>query len=130
MDIQQHLQHTRNSLSDIARRTANLGDDPDIAAIEAVLKERDAIICDMKKGAAELDAADRDWTRKSDADAATRALFEENASLLRLVEEMDGRLARILETKKAGIKKRLSFAYAASRATSAYIVHNVFRTAQ
>jgi hypothetical protein len=129
MDMREHLKTTRRALTDIARYTASLGDDPELDKIESVLKRRDAIICRMKTSAAQLDGASPLWHNASSLDGASRTLLEENASLLRLVAEMDNRLARLLETKKAGIKTQLSFAYNASRATSAYIMHNAFRAA-
>lgn len=129
MDMREHLKTTRRALTDIARHTASLGDDPAFDEIESVLKRRDAIICRMKTSAAELDGVFPGWHNASSLEPASRTLIEENASLLCLVAEMDGRLARLLETKKAGIKTQLSFAYSASRATSAYILHNAFRAA-
>jgi hypothetical protein len=129
MDMREHLKSTRQALTDIARYTASLGDDPALDEIESVLKRRDVIICRMKTSAAQLEGVSPGWNNASSFDGASRTLLEENASLLRLVAEMDNRLARLLETKKAGIKTQLSFAYSASRATSAYIVHNVFRAA-
>jgi hypothetical protein len=129
MDIYEHLKHTRSALTDVARLTSSLGSDPGIDEIEAILKERDGIVCRMKSSVAVLDAEVPHWADRIASDPVAKMLLEENNAMLRLVGEIDARLAKLMETKMAEIKKQLSFIYGASRAAFAYTIHGAFRPA-
>jgi hypothetical protein len=129
MDIQRHLTQARSDLAEIETLTRNLGAEPSMAEIDDVLRKRDVIVCRLKSSERELDVLDPAWTSHAAYNPASKRLAEEAKALLHSIGEIDGRLANMIESRMAGVRRQLTFIYRASRAAGSYTAHSVLRAA-
>jgi hypothetical protein len=124
MDIRKHLVLSRNGLAEIETLTKNLGNEPSLEDIESVVRKRDTLVTRMKHGEHQLSVQDPLWSKRIDSDPFLKSLFDESKALLGTVADIDSRLASLIESRMAAVKRQLSSLYTSSRAAYSYTSHS------
>ncbi len=128
MDISKHLSAAKKELSKIESLTKSLGENPSFEDIAAVFKKRDVLVANMKHSESQLTQKDSHWVNQVDKDVKGKPLFEESWALLRSVNELDKKIAFLIEGRMAEIKGQLSKIYNNSRATYSYVTQSSFKS--
>ena len=130
MDIREHLSLSLDGLAEIESLTENLGNEPSLEEIESVVHKRDKIVTRMKYGEQQLCAQDPSWNNSVEGDPTLRSLLDESKYLLSLVADIDSRLASLIESRMAAVRKQLLSLFSSSRAAYSYTAHSTLRSAR
>jgi hypothetical protein len=131
LTLREHLSKIRDGFQKIEAITRQLGAEPRQEALEAALRERDAILsAEVDKKALELSAAYPGWQARAKSDPALRGLVSEAEELMRSVMTMDERISFVVTRRMGNINTKLTSLYHTSRAANSYTRQSTLRVAR
>jgi hypothetical protein len=131
LTLQEHLSKIRDGFQKIETITRRLGDKPRQEALEAALRERDAILSEeVDTRAHNLSAAYPDWQARAKSDPSLSGLVGEAEDLMRSVMTMDEHISLAVTRRMDNINTELASLYHTSRAANSYTRQSTLRVAR